>query len=224
MRSRLLPAGTLAAAVATAVLITGCSSGDDWSRPHPKPTAVGTLGPGFFDPAAPPAPEATITPRPGSWDGVRPSKGYRVVLLTAGEDPQTRTLVNAVTQWAEDEQASLKTITAAEPDQLIPQISKAIDLAPDLIISAGNDLVDPMALVTPHHLDQQFLVLGAELAEPTANVTAADWTGASFRGEGLGMSSTYDPATFTPERAGRAVRAGVAAVLNRLTGIVIWLD
>ncbi|OKI53664.1 hypothetical protein [Micromonospora sp. CB01531] len=224
MRSRLLPAGTLAAAVATAVLITGCSSGDDWSRPHPKPTAVGTLGPGFFDPAAPPAPEATITPRPGSWDGVRPSKGYRVVLLTAGEDPQTRTLVNAVTQWAEDEQASLKTITATEPDQFIPQISKAIDLAPDLIISAGNDLVDPMALVTPHHLDQQFLVVGAELAEPTANVTAADWTGASFRGEGLGMSSTYDPATFTPERAGRAVRAGVAAVLNRLTGIVIWLD
>ncbi|MEU5722771.1 hypothetical protein [Micromonospora sp. NPDC047738] len=224
MRSRLLPAGTLAAAVATAVLITGCSSGDDWSRPHPKPTAVGTLGPGFFDPAAPPAPEATITPRPGSWDGVRPSKGYRVVLLTAGDDPQTRTLVNAVTQWAEDEQASLKTITATEPDQFIPQISKAIDLAPDLIISAGNDLVDPMALVTPHHLDQQFLVVGAELAEPTANVTAADWTGASFRGEGLGMSSTYDPATFTPERAGRAVRAGVAAVLNRLTGIVIWLD
>jgi hypothetical protein len=67
-------------------------------------------------------------------------------------------------------------------------------------------------------------VVGAELAEPTANVTAADRTGASFRGEGLGMSSTYDPATFTSERAGRAVRAGVAAVLNGLTGIVIWLD
>ncbi|MFU8849763.1 hypothetical protein ACNAW0_02055 [Micromonospora sp. SL1-18] len=224
MRSRLLPAGMLAAAVAIAVLFGGCSSGDDWSRPHPKPTPVGTLGPGFFDPAAPPAPEATITPQPGSWDGVRPSKGYRVVLLTAGDDPQTRTLVNAVTQWAEAEQASVKTITATGPEQFVPQISKAIDLGPDLIISAGNDLVDPMALVTPHHLDQQFLVVGAELAEPTANVTAVDWSGASFRGEGLGMSSAYDPATFTPERAGRAVRAGVAAVLNGLTGIVIWLD
>ncbi|GHJ37198.1 hypothetical protein [Streptomyces sp. TS71-3] len=44
--------------------------------------------------------------------------------------------------------------------------------------------------------------------------SAAGWTGASFRGEGLGMSATYDPATFTPERAGRAVRAGVAAVLG----------
>jgi hypothetical protein len=38
------------------------------------------------------------------------------------------------------------------------------------------------------------------------------------------MSSTYDPTTFTAERAGRAVRAGVAAVLNELTGIVIWLE
>ena len=223
MRSRLLPAGTLAAAVVTAVLAGGCGSGDDWSRPHAKPTAVGALGPGYSDPAEPPAPEATITPRPGSWDRVRPSKDYRVVLLTAGEDRQTRTLVSAVTEWAEDEHVSLKTVTATKPDQFIARISEAMDLGPDLIISAGNDLVDPLAMVSPNHLDQQFLVVGAELAEPTENVTAADWTGASFRGEGLGMSSTYDPATFTPDRAGRAVRAGVAAVLNGLTGIVIWL-
>ncbi|MFC4533817.1 hypothetical protein [Sphaerisporangium dianthi] len=223
-RSRLLPAGMLAVAVATAVLVSGCGSGDDWSRPHAKPTAAGTLGPGFLDAAAPPAPESTITPRPGSWDEGRPPEGYRVVLLTAGDDPQTKTLVNAVTKWAEEEHVSLKTVTATRPDQFIARIGQAIELGPDLVISAGNDLVDPLALVTANHLDQQFLVVGAELAEPTANVTAADWTGASFRGEGLGMSSTYDAATFTPERAGRAVRAGVAAVLNGLTGFVIWLD
>ena len=234
MRSRLLPAGalpartlaprTLAAAVATAVLVSGCGSGDDRSRSDARPTAVGTLGPGFLDPAARPAPEATITPRPGSWGGVRPPTGYRVVLLTAGEDSQTKTLVSAVTEWAKEEHVNLETVTAKEPHQFISRIGGALDLAPDLIISVGNDLVDPMALVTPNHLDQQFLVVGAELAEPTANVTAADWTGASFRGEGLGMSSSYDPATFTPERAGRAVRAGVAAVLSGLTGIVSWLD
>jgi hypothetical protein len=224
MRSRLLHAGPLAAAVAIALLVGGCGSDDDWSRPHAKPTAVGTLAPGFSDPAARPVPEATITPRRSSWDGVRPSKDYRVVLLTAGEDPQTRTLVDAVTKWAEEEQVSLKTVTATKPDEFIPRITTAIGLAPDLVISAGNDLIDPLTLVSANHLGQQFLVVGAELAEPTANVTAADWTGASFRGEGLGMSSTYDPATFTPERAGRAVRAGVAAVLSGLTGIVIWLD
>ena len=97
-------------------------------------------------------------------------------------------------------------------------------MRPDLVISVGHALVDPLALVTASHLDQQFLVVGAELAEPTENVTAADWTGAAFRGEGLGMPSAYDPATFTHERIGRAVRAGVAAVLNDITGIVIQLD
>jgi hypothetical protein len=209
--------------VVTAALVSGCGSSRDSSAPHAKPTAVGTLGPGFIDPTAPPAPEATITPRPGSWDRVHPSKGYRVVLLTAGKDLPTRTLVGAVTSWAEQEHVSLKTVVATGPDQFIPRISRAIDLAPDLVICAGNRLVDPLALVTPSHLDQQFLVIGAELAEPTANVTAADWAGASFRGEGLGMPSAYDPATFTRERAGRAVRAGVAAVLNDLTGIVIQL-
>ncbi len=206
------------------VAIAGCGSADDWSQPHAKPIAIGALGPGFFDPSAPPAPEATITPRPGSWDGVHPSERYRVVLLTAGKDPATRTLAAAVRDWAEQEDASLKTITATHPDHLIPSISRAIKLAPDLIISAGNDLVDPMALVTANHLDRQFLVLGAELAEPTENVTAANWDGASFRGEGLGMHASYDPATFTPARAARAVRAGVAAVLHGLTGIVVRLD
>jgi hypothetical protein len=84
-------------------------------------------------------------------------------------------------------------------------------------------LVDPLALVTASNLQTQFLVVGAKVAEPTDNITAADWSGASFRGEGLGQSSEHDPKSFTTERAGRAVRAGVAAVLNGLTGIVIWL-
>jgi hypothetical protein len=206
------------------MLAGGCASGDDWSTPHAKPVAVGTLGAGFIDPTAPPTPESTITPRPGSWDAVHPPKDYRVVLLTAGDDGPTRTLVAAVTRWAEQEHVSLKTLTATHPDQFIPRIVTAIGLEPDLIVSAGNSLVAPLALVTASHLDQQFLVIGAQVAEPTGNVTAADWAGASFRGEGLGVPTAYDPATFTSERATRAVRAGVAAVLNDITGIVIQLD
>ncbi|MYS18925.1 hypothetical protein GA0115240_10194 [Streptomyces sp. DvalAA-14] len=221
MRPSLRAAATLAAAAA---LVTGCGSGDSWSRPHPRPTPVGTLGPGFIDQAAPPAPEATATPRPGSWDGVHPSKDYRVVLLTAGTDRPTKALVNAVQDWAEEEHADLRTVVADPASDLLPGITKALRMRPDLIVSAGNDLIDPLATVTPNHLSQQFLVVGAELAEPTANVTAVDWSGASFRGEGLGASSTYDPASFTAERCGAAIRAGVAGVLNDLTGIVLWLD
>lgn len=212
------------AVLALAVLIGGCGSADDWSASHPRPTAVGALGAGFVDRKAPPAPESTVTPRPGSWDAVHPSKGYRVVLLRAGTDAPTRTLADAVRQWADQVHASLKSVTAKDSGQLVESISEAMNLKPDLIISVGNHLVDPLALVTANHLSQQFLVVGAEVAEPTENVTAADWTGAGYRGEGLGMPSAYDPASFTPDRAGRAVRAGVAAVLKGITGVVIRID
>ncbi|MFC4030762.1 hypothetical protein ACFO3J_04685 [Streptomyces polygonati] len=216
-----LPAVAVLAAAVT--LTTACGSADDWSRPHPAPSAVGTLGAGFTGSASP-APEATVTPRPGSWTGVHPSAGYRVVLLTAGADRPTRALVTAVEEWADDEHVDLRTVSAKDASQLVPAITKAMAMGPDLVVSAGNDLVDALATVTPNHLEQQFLVVGAELAEPTHNVTAVDWSGASFRGEGLGMSSTYDPGSFTAERCAAAIRAGVAGVLNDLTGIVVWLD
>ncbi|MGA5703309.1 hypothetical protein [Peterkaempfera bronchialis] len=221
MRPPLRAVATLAMAAA---LVTGCSSGDDWSRPHPKPTAIGTLGPGFIDRSSPPAPEATATPRPGSWTGVHPPKDYRVLLLTAGDDAPTKALVAAVQSWAAEEHVDLRTVVADNPSDPLPDITRALNMSPDLIVSAGNDLIDPLAVVTANHLSQQFLVVGAELAEPTHNVTAVDWSGASFRGEGLGMSSTYDPHSFTPARCDAAIRAGTAAVLNGLTGIVLWLD
>ena len=214
---------SLALVAVTVALLAACGTGD-WSGSHPEPTAVGTLGAGFSDPSAPPSPEATISPEPGSWADVRPSAGYRVVLLTAGDDAPTRALVSAVTSWADDEDVDLRTVAATGTADLVPSITEAMDLQPDLIVSAGNDLVDPLALVSANHLDQQFLAIGAEVAEPTHNVTAVDWTGASFRGEGLGASSTYDPDSFTAQRCAAAVRAGVAAVLNDLTGIVVWLD
>lgn len=212
-----------AAAALVIAVLAGCNSADDWSRPHTNPTPVGALGEGFVNPSAPPSPEATITPRAGSWDDVRPPEGYRVVLLTAGDSAETKTLATAVHDWVATETVSLKTLTANAPDQYVTRLSDAIQLSPDLIIAAGNALVDPMALVTASHLGQQFLVLGAELAEPTANVTAATWPGASYRGQGLGTSTGYDPKTFTPTRAATAIRAGTAAVLTTHTGIVLQL-
>jgi hypothetical protein len=220
LRSRLWPALLLATA---AVSVAGCNSANSWSHAHSEPKAVGSLGSGFSDPSSPPTPEATITPRPGSWDTVHPPKGYRVVLLTAGSDRPTEALVSAVKAWAKDERVDLRTVAAGNQRDLVPSITRAIAMHPDLIVSAGNDLIDPITVVTANHLDQQFLAVGAEVAEPTANVTAVDWAGASYRGEGLGMSSTYDPATFTPERCADSIRAGVATVLSRLTGIVVWL-
>lgn len=209
----------LAAVAVAASLLAGCAA--RWDGPHPAPTLVGAVGEGFV-PATPLAPAATMAPRPGSWDGAQPSRGYRVVLLTMGDAAATATMTDAVHEWARQVGADLRDVRAdADP---IPAISQAIDLAPDVIISAGDGLVDPLAIVTASHLDQTFLVLGGELAEPTENVLSVDWSGAGFRGEDLGQAAHHDPATFTPERCARAVRAGVAALLSGQNGVVVWID
>lgn len=213
----------VAVLTAATVLVSACADHDDWSRARPVPAPIGALGTGFTDPSAPPTPEAVVTPSPGSWSSVRPPEGYRVVLLTTGTDAPTTALVTAVREWAVAEDVSLRTVTA-DMTKPIDAIVAAMDQRPDLIVSAGNDLIDPLALVSASHLDRQFLIVGAEIAEPTANVTAVDWTGASFRGVGLGAASAYDPATFTPDRCAAAIRAGTAAVLHGVTGIVLWLD
>jgi len=207
-------------AVLSLALLAGCATAD-WTTPHEAPAALGVAGAGFF-PSSPPSPEATVNPAAGSWDDVRPSAGMRVVLLTAGAEAPTTTLAAAVKEWADDEDVDLRTVVAG--DNHIDAIVEAMDMKPDLIITVGNDIIDALATVTASHLDQNFLVLGAEVAEPTYNVTAVDWSGASFRGLGLVASSTFDPATFTPERSAAAVRAGVASVLLDQTGVVLWID
>ena len=212
-------------AVATlALVISGCASSVSSSERHGERRPIGALGSGFIDTSKPPAPEATIRPKPGSWDSVRPPRGYRVVLLTAGDDRATTTLVKAVRQWATAEHVRLETVAVVKRDGFVDGIVEAMNREPDLVICAGHALVDALALVTASHLDQQFLVIGAQLPEPTVNVTAAIWRGASSRGaEVPDTSSSFDPDSFTPEHAGVAIRAGVASVLSELTGIVIWL-
>ena len=154
-----------------------------------------------------------------------PPQGYRVVLLTSGvADAAASTLASAVTQWAAAEGVSLKTVTVTTPARAIDAIVEAMDLGPDLIVSTGAEFVDPLAVVSASHLDRQFLIVGAQLPEPTGNVTAAVWEGASSRGSEVADTSTSsDPDAVTPEQADAAVRAGVASVLSDLTGIVIWL-
>src|SRR6186997_3114505 len=100
----------------------------------------GTLGPGFFDPAAPPPPEGMIRPKPGSWDSVHPPRGYRVVLLTSGDDRPTATLVTAVKQWAHAEDVRLETIAVTEPRLFVDGIVDSVERRPDLVICAGHAL------------------------------------------------------------------------------------
>lgn len=218
---RIHQAAALSAVAALA--LTGCAAegGEDAVTTTPVAATPTLDAPAGFAPDTPPPPAGTFTPAPGSWDGVDLPADYRVVLLTTDADARTRTLSAAVRSWAASEGVDLEEVDADDTTAYVDRIQESIDLGTDLVVSTGDGLVDPLALVTASNLDQQFLVVGAQLAEPTLNVTAADWDGASFRGEGLGQHSTFDPATFTPERAGRAVRAGVAAVLTGYSGTIV---
>lgn len=224
----MIPASWRLAAAAAAVILlaAGCSApADDWTAPRPVPTPTGSLGPGFTDPASPPPPEGTIQPVAGSWGGVRAPHGYRVVLLSTGDDSPTRTMVDAVTRWAGQSGASLKTVRITDRTLAIDGIVEALGLHPDLVIGVGQDLVDPLVVVSPHYLQQQFLVVGMQLPEPTVNVTAAVWSGGSARGsEVTNLPTSFDPATFTPQRVDQALGAGVASVMSGLTGIVVWVN
>lgn len=220
----------LAATLAACLALSACGHDGTSSAGQPTlaPPARGALGPGFWDPSDPPAPEATIVPTPGSWDAVHPSADYQVALVVdrASTDSaaQTAVLRTAVRGWADSVHVQLTEYDATADTQYVARLQAAIDADPDLVISVGNGLADPLAMVSAPNLETQFLMVGAQIAEPTANVTAADWIGAMYRGEGLGLPEAYDPATFTEERAGRAVRAGVAAVLSGLTGIVVQVS
>lgn len=225
-------------ALATSLVCGGCGVvksyvGDDDPPVAPAATgsptsvAVGTLGPGFWDPADPPPPEGTFTPSPQSWSDVSPPAGYAVTLVvdaaSAESETETSTLRYAVQAWAAQHQVDLHEVVARRASSYVDSLQKAIDARPDVVVVIGHGLVDPLAQVSAPNLETQFLVLGAEIAEPTNNVTAVDWKGAMFRGEGLGLPSDYDPSTFTPERAADAVAAGTAAVLSGVTGFVVML-
>jgi hypothetical protein len=199
--------------------------GADGGPVVPSP-GTGTLGPGFVTPTAPPPPGGTMTPSPRSWSEVTVPAGYTVALLATDDSAAARHLHKAVSAWAAAHDVQVTVVRADDPDRYLADIQQAIDLHPDLVVSAGDPLADPLSLVTASWPDQEFLLLGAELAEPTFNVTAAVWKGTTARGGGNGTGNAwkYDPSTFTVERAGRALDAGVAAVLRGYAGFVVRVD
>jgi hypothetical protein len=141
-------------------------------------------------------------------------------------DPQVAILVNAVQRWAQEEdRVKLKVRYLSDPHTYTDGIDKAAsgDNA-DLIVTAGNRLVDPIAAISANYAGenpQQFLVLGAEVAEPTNNIAASDWTGSAYLGEGLPESHYYDPAAVTAPRAYAALRAGAAAILSGYRSVIV---
>jgi hypothetical protein len=86
----------------------------------------------------------------------------------------------------------------------------------DVVVILGGSLASALDRVSAANLGQQFLILGAQLPEPTENVTAVVWPGADTRG---GDGAEPALAARTPE----ALEVGLSAVAGRTTGIVVAL-
>lgn len=108
----------------------------------------GSLGAGFVTPSAPPPPGGTMTPSAGSWSGAHTPAGYRVALLSTDEDAQTKTLATVVRAWAKKNGVTLTLVPAHKPANYLAAIQKAIDFKTDLVVSVGQGLADPLAVVT----------------------------------------------------------------------------
>ena len=232
-RTALATAVVVAVAAALVLFLTTRTDAMDWSTSHPVPRAEGRLDPGFHAPGVDSFYSSqVVNPDPQTWTRVRPSSDYRVLVLASGKDPRTAQnpqvaiLVDAVEKWAKAEhRVKLKLRYLDDPNGYLQGIDDAAaqDHA-DLIITAGNDLVEPVAAVSANYAGekpQQFLVLGAEVAEPTANIAASDWEGSAYLGEGLPEAHFYHPSAVTPSRAYAALRAGAAAVLSGYRSVIV---
>jgi hypothetical protein len=204
----------IVAVTLSAVILAGCAAGISGTDDHRS---------AFLGGVATPTPEATITPSPGSWVHAPDVDDYSVVVISADDDPATITVTTAVRDWVAAEDADVTFLTAVDDDQVEERITEAVADAPDLVIGAGAGVVDVFSLIAPQHLAQQFLVIGAQLPEPTENSTAVIWTGATFRGSGISTAEDSDPSAVTPERAADAIAAGVGSIQWGLTGIVVTL-
>jgi hypothetical protein len=211
---------TIAVALALACTLVGCTGGPPGDAAH---SGVGALDPDFLGGVATPSPEATINPSPGSWDDVSPEPGYRVVVISSERDAAGAELVDAVTDWGARVGATIETHVAADDDEVDRLLTEAVAEEPDLVLGAGAGIVDVFFLLTAQHIGQQFLVLGAQVPEPTENVTAVIWDGASFRGTGISTEADIDADAVTTQRAADAIEAGVASILHGYTGIVVNL-
>ncbi|MBI9116149.1 hypothetical protein, partial [Sanguibacter suaedae] len=215
------------AALLTTLTVLGALAGcapDGGSSSTPTSTSPASAGPGATSSAGPstdtPAPGSTVAPLPG---GELPP-GLTLAVVVPSSTADTAAAVTEVEAFAAAHDASVSVIapdaasSRGEGSLLDPEtlLGDAVAEGTDVVVVIGGDLLAALDRVSASTLDQQFVVIGAQLPEPTANVTAVVWPGADSR-DGSSPEAEVAP------RVGEALAAGLAAVVAEATGYVIAL-
>lgn len=200
------------------LLLVGCGAPvpDD---PAPSPDAV-EIEPAESPYAVVPQPGRTIMPTPPSDDTV--PQEWRIAVVAADDEAATHTMRVAVEEFAKHQGVEVEEFVGAEGSADVA-FADAVAADADVVIGLGEGTSDVFAYETSQWLDQQFLILGAQVAEPTDNVTAVVWDGATSRGSGAPADGELDPGTVTPEHASDSVAAGLNSVAEGITGVVLHL-
>lgn len=214
MRRLVLPVS--AVVLTLTVLLGGCAS-----------TPVGA------SPSASGSAESSSTADTGSTSdsSAVPGSTVRADAVTAPAPEGQRVAVVVAADAGEQERTALAVIDAfvaahegvvtvhAEASQ-VDSVQAALDEHPDVIVALGPSVVGAVDLASASNLDQSFLVLGTQLAEPTGNVVAVTWPGADQRAVFADEEATFTGAeTF----AVTAIDLGLAAFPSGLSGHVIAL-
>lgn len=198
--------------VALAALSSGCSVSDDVV---PGPTDAGY--------EIVPEPGRTIeTTPPASLSGL---DGYRIAAIVPDTSAAAVALLSAARTVASANGADLREFPVDEEgeDPVGVALDGALATRPDLIVGLGEGVVDVLSFESAQRLDQQFLIVGAQLAEPTDNVTAVVWDGATSRGSAAGPDGELSDASITEDRGEDAFEAGLASIQDGMTGAVLHL-
>jgi basic membrane lipoprotein Med (substrate-binding protein (PBP1-ABC) superfamily) len=196
INSRLVPrAGALALIVALGLALTACVGEPEVALPAPGRTI-----------------EATAST-------VQDLGEYRIAVVVGDESPESQTLLAATREFAASSGAELVEFAAAETgeDPVGDAFEEAAGAGADVVVGLGAGVTEVFDFESGKLLDQQFLIVGGQLPEPTHNVTAVIWPGANSREPG-------DADSVTESRGLDALGAGVASIRDGLSGIVLSID
>lgn len=162
-----------------------------------------------------PAPGRTIAAAPPS---VGSLAGYRIAVVIPDDSSASLALLDGARDFASTTGAELVEFLAdaSGDDPVGAALAAAVDADPDVVVGLGEGTVPVFDFETGKILDQEVLVVGGQLAEPTENVTAVIWPGATSREPG-------DDASVTVERGTDALGAGITSIREGVSGVVLDL-
>jgi hypothetical protein len=205
-------AGALAAILALGLALSACVAAPDGAAPEGSAPEGSLPAPGRTIEASPPA-AADLS-------------DYRIAVVVPDASEESQTLLDATREFAATSGADLVEFSAApaadagnnpSDDPVGDALERAVGSDADVVLGLGGGVVDVFDFETGKILDQEFLVIGGQLAEPTVNVTAVIWPGATAR-------EPTEEESVTVPRAIEALGAGVESIRGGTSGIVLHLD